>query len=183
MYLVTYNLILNIFFKHDIDVHKRVKYLDARMLLNKFYQVYRQRIFDTLSKSTKKEIYNIHVASVFIKPEFKILKCRPELENIEVGKYINIAFQNKIKYIDDRELAEFNYKIINNILINKSYLSKWISETNAKCSFCNQKEDTIHLLYDCSFNDHIWHIVGNCLQLNITYKLVVLEYSSTLKNC
>ena len=67
------------------------------MLLNKFYQVYLQRSFNTLSKSTKKEIYNIHVASVFIKPEFKFLKCRPELENIEVGKYINIAFQNKIK--------------------------------------------------------------------------------------
>ena len=129
-----------------------------------------------------KEIYNIHVASVFIKPEFKILKCRAELENIEVDKYINIAFQNKVKYIDDRKLAEFNYKIINNILINKAYLSKWISETNANCSFCNQKEDTIHLLYDCSFNDHIWQIVGNCLQLNITYKHVVLGYSSNLKN-
>ena len=45
-----------------------------------------------------------------------------------------------------------------------------------------QKEDTIHLLYDCSFNDHIWQIVGNCLQLNITYKHVVLGYSSKLKN-
>ena len=29
-----------------------------------------------------KERYNIHV---FIQPEFKILKCRPELENIEVS--------------------------------------------------------------------------------------------------
>ena len=82
-----------------------------------------------------KEIYNIHVASVFIKPEFKILKCQPELENIEVGKYINIAFQNKIKYMDDRKLAEFNYKILNNILINNTYLSKWISETNASVLF------------------------------------------------
>ena len=68
--------------------------------------------------------------------------------------------------MDDRKLAEFNYNIINNILINKAYLSKWISETNAMCSICNQKEDTTHLLYDCSFNDHIWQIVGNCLQFN-----------------
>ena len=37
--------------------------------------------------------------------------------------------------MDDRKLAEFNYKIINNILINKAYLSKWISETNANCFF------------------------------------------------
>ena len=55
-----------------------------------------------------KEIFNLHVASVFIKQELKILKCRPELENIEVVKYINIKFQNKIKYMDDRKLAEFN---------------------------------------------------------------------------
>ena len=47
--------------------------------------------------------------------------------------------------MDDRKLAEFNYKIINYIRINKAYLSKWISETNAKCYFCNQNEDTIHL--------------------------------------
>ena len=57
-------------------------------------------------------------------------------------------------------------------------MSKWISETNAMCSFCNQKEDTINLFCDCSFNDHIWQIVGNCLQLNITYKHVVIECSS-----
>ena len=115
-----------------------------------------------------KEISNIHVASVVIKPEFKILKSRPVLENIEVGKYINIAFQNKKIYMDNRKLAEFNYKIINNILINKAYLSKWINETIAKCSFCNQKEDTIHLLYNCSSNDHIWHIVYNLtLQINM----------------
>ena len=68
-----------------------------------------------------------------------ILKCRPELENLEVSKYINVAFQNKLKYMDDRKLAEFNYKIIKNILLIKAYLSKLISETNAKCSFCNQK--------------------------------------------
>ena len=41
---------------------------------------------------------------------------------------------------------------------------------------------TYSLLYDCSFNDHIWHIVGNCLQLNFTYKYVVLGYSSEIKN-
>ena len=47
--------------------------------------------------------------------------------------------------MDDRKLAEFNYEIIKkNIVINKTYLSKWISETSAKCSFCNQKEDTIY---------------------------------------
>ena len=93
-----------------------------------------------ITKKNTKEIYNIHVALVFIKPEYNILKCRPEIEDIEVGIYIKIAFGNKIKYIDDRKLAKFNYKIINNILINKAYFSKWIGETNAKCYFCNQKK-------------------------------------------
>ena len=48
-----------------------------------------------ITNNYTKEIYTIHVASVFIKPKFKILKCRPELKNIEVSKYINILFQNK----------------------------------------------------------------------------------------
>ena len=75
----------------------------------------------------------------------------------------------KYNIMDDRKLAKFNCKIINNILINEAYLSKWISETNAKCSFCNQKEDTstIHLLYDCSFNDDNWQIVSNCFKLTL----------------
>ena len=110
-------------------------------------------------------------------------KPTPELENIEVGKYIKyIIYIKYIKYMDNRKLAEFNYKIKNNTLISKVYLRKWISEINAKCSFCNQKEDTIHSIYDCSFNDHIWHNVRNCLQLNITYEHVVLGYSSKIKN-
>ena len=69
--------------------------------------------------------------------------------------------------MDDRKLAVFNYKIINNILINNAYLSKWISETNANCSFCNQKEDTIRLLYDCSFNDHIWQLLAIVYNLTL----------------
>ena len=70
--------------------------------------------------------------------------------------------------MDDRKLAEFNYTIINNILINKVYLSKWIRETNTKCSFGNQKEDNIHLLYHCSVNDHILQHFTNCWQLFTT---------------
>ena len=42
--------------------------------------------------------------------------------------------------MDDRKLAEFNYKIINNIQINKAYLSKWISETNATVLFVTKKK-------------------------------------------
>ena len=45
----------------------------------------------------------------------------------------------------------------------------------------SEKKDTIHLLYDCSFNDHIWHLVGHCLQLNVTYKHLALRYSSKIK--
>ena len=46
--------------------------------------------------------------------------------------------------------------------------------------FCNQKEDTTHLLYDCSFKDDIWQIVGNCIQLNITYKHVINKFKKKL---
>ena len=121
-----------------------------------------------------KEIYNIHVASVFIKPEFKILKCRPELENIEVGKYINAAFQNKIKYMDHRKLAEFNYKIINNILINKPYLSKWISETNAK--------KKIPFIYYTIVLSMITFGKLLAIVYNLTLHSNVLGYYSKLKN-
>ena len=62
-----------------------------------------------------------------------------------------------------------------------------ITATSVHCSdvanvmqlymYCNSTlyNDKIH-------KDHIWHIVGNCLQLNFTYKYVVLGYSSEIKN-
>ena len=65
-----------------------------------------------ITNKYKKEIYDKHVASAFMKSEFRILKCGPELKSYEVGKYIKIAFQNKITYVDDRKLTKFNYKLL-----------------------------------------------------------------------
>ena len=68
--------------------------------------------------------------------------------------------------MDDRKLAEFNI-IINTILINKAYLSKWISETNAKCFFVTKKK--------------ILFIYYTIVLLMITFgKLLVIVYNLTL---
>lgn len=50
----------------------------------------------------------------------------------------------------DKQIADFNYKLLNNILISREYLSKWKNDSSA-CLYCKHSNETIkHLLYDCT---------------------------------
>lgn len=59
----------------------------------------------------------------FIKPCYQtVLQKEYNIDSID-WKYI---YKCKLLDISDKRLAEFNYKLLNNILCNNVYLSKWI---------------------------------------------------------
>ena len=59
-----------------------------------------------------------------------------------------LIFTSKIK-IKDNKIAEFNYKVINNILACKLNLYKWKIAQASNCDICGKTQDIIHLLYQC----------------------------------
>lgn len=47
------------------------------------------------------------------------------------------------------KIAEFSYKMLQNILCNNAFLIKLGKDVNEYCSLCNTIERTRHLLFGC----------------------------------
>ena len=59
-------------------------------------------------------------------------------------------YLNKIKYFSDPIIAEFNYKLLHNILNNNYLVGKWKVGFDMHCRYCTAEiENTKHLIYEC----------------------------------
>ena len=67
------------------------------------------------------------------------------------------VYKKKIVKMCDRKLAEFNFKVIHNILPCNVNLVRWKKKDIKQCSICGVDEDIVHLLFDCQFAKNIWH--------------------------
>ena len=82
-----------------------------------------------------------------------------------------------MKQISDKNVAEFNYKLLNNLLCNGYYLSKWKIGHTMYCKVCPADiECTQHLIYSCSNVQRIWNIVRLILNFEIKWKHIVLGF-------
>ena len=79
--------------------------------------------------------------------------------------------------IDDKSLAEFNYKLIYNLLSNNLLISKWDRNVTNKCKQCsNEIENTKHLIFDCNNVQHIWKIASICIKFTVIWKHIVVGF-------
>ena len=68
-------------------------------------------------------------------PPISIVKWNTEFDLSEKKNWESIIF-NKIKDVKDIFLAEFNYKLLNNLLSNNLLFSKWNRNITNKCKSC-----------------------------------------------
>ena len=80
----------------------------------------------------------------------------------------------KIKNIPCMKLAEFNYKLIHNLVVTRYILNKWNKSVSEKCVFCNDLDSTEHLLFYCSRIQHMWKLIGICLKLDIRWFHIII---------
>ena len=71
------------------------------------------------------------------------LKKTLESENLK----LNIIYTNKIKYIKDTKMAEFNYKVLYCILSRFDNLNKWKILEYDSFPLCHVKLNIVHLLF------------------------------------
>ncbi len=83
-------------------------------------------------------------------------------------------YKQKIWKINDKKLAEFNYKILCNILSNRALVSHWNKDIDENCPYCGIKQSTKHLLYDCIRIKTVWALIGNIIKLDVQYKHIVI---------
>lgn len=108
-------------------------------------------------------------------------------ERIFDNKEINWQqiYKQKIWDLTDKKLAEFNYKIMCNILYTRAKLSKFKNNITEECPHCNQPQNTRHLMFECQRVSNIWAIVGGILKLDIQYKHLIMgdiETGDFIKN-
>ena len=110
-------------------------------------------------------------------------QSRGHMESI-FGREFNICgdkiwtnvYSQKISGIKITKLAEFNYKLLNNIIPCGNILGKWQRDISQKCDFCNCIETTKHMLFDCPRISNVWLDISTLLGFNIKWKHIVCGY-------
>lgn len=131
-----------------------------------FHQIEEQNTFvvQTCNKSKalylnivqgKREIASLKQISI----ETDIQMSKPLLEKI---------FKRKVITMEIQKIAEFNYKVLHNILACGALISKWDKEVNENCDICNEKETGVHILWSCNIAQYVWKSISNAMDINIT---------------
>ena len=83
-------------------------------------------------------------------------------------------YRRKVEKIVCKKLADFNFKLLHNLIYTGYILSKWNSSISSKCVVCGENDTVEHLLYECSRVKCLWEKVGEILKLKILWHHLVL---------
>ena len=93
------------------------------------------------------------------------------------------AYNRPFQLFTDSRSRIFQYKFLNNILVNNFWLKKWGIQENSICTFCKQETETqVHIFWDCSVVTHFWSEIQCWLKsknLNATLSKVIIFYGSS----
>ena len=83
------------------------------------------------------------------------------------------VYCNKIKCIQDKKIAEFNFKVLHYILPCNYNLVKWKKKENPICLICGNIETIEHMLFYCQCVKPVWEKLGEILGLIIKLDHIV----------
>ena len=137
-------------------------------------------------------IYNAHGqnSNFFYKIMIDKISTRPYMEKIWEKRFkITITttewsriYLDRIHILPCHKLKQFQYKLINNIIVSKEELFKWKRSHTNKCSLCGEMETVQHIYYYCANSKEIWAKVNNVFGCNILWKHIILGYYCETKN-
>ena len=86
-----------------------------------------------------------------------------------------VVYEMKIKNQLEIKIADFNYKLLNNILPTGCNLHRWKKRESTSCIYCNEElHDSRHLLFECPHVSTLWQNISNVLVVNITWLTLAL---------
>jgi len=112
-------------------------YSNGRFTSSKSKFFYKNLIKFNVEKPTKQENHWINICNV---KDFNF-------------DYVYISQICKVK---DRKIAEFNFKVLHNVLSCNANLVKWKKKDIGLCNICGELETIEHLLFNCTFAKRIW---------------------------
>ena len=85
-------------------------------------------------------------------------------------------FTQQIQKYPIKKIAEFNLKLIHNILPCSAAVAKWNKNVLSTCSYCNVRDDICHMLYSCQLIMQLWQMFSSVMQIRVEWKHLVLGY-------
>ena len=145
------------------------EYVTMRNIVNKlieFMDVYNAEFMRNhgrfnLQMVTKNTTYNIMslnsriIYTIMVDYKFKTpiaqIKWQNNFELYLLEKDWQEIYICKIINMPDKKLAQFNFKLLNNIIVSKDVLCKWRRLDDNKCIYCGEIETVKHIYFDCCF--------------------------------
>ena len=81
-----------------------------------------------------------------------------------------------MKIVHSKKLAEFNFKVLHNIVPSGYMVSKWDKTVKSTCDYCDLLETTEHMLFSCTRIQTIWRNVSKTLKFEISWKVLVCGF-------
>lgn len=123
---------------------------------------------------TSKLFYEIFVQKKFQPPIYQSFLSRTF--DIEKMSWRHI-YENKVKKMYEKKIAEFNYKLLNNLLCNRAYLQKINRSVSDLCTNCNNSiENNEHLIFQCENVRKIWNFTSLVLKFNVVWKHILIGF-------
>ena len=88
------------------------------------------------------------------------------------------VYSQKLTGLRIPKLAEFNFKLLQNIVPNGNVICKWQKDISKFCEYCGDVETSEHMLFSCPRIQHIWNKVSALLKVKVTWKHLVCGYPS-----
>ena len=159
-------------------VMKRIKSFDTSIgpyvKIKPLTHIVNKNKFVELSKCRSRDFY-----------EMLVLKCKTNgnMESIysrdfntHGSKLWKDIYSQKVKLISIPKIAEFNFKLLHNIVPCGYVLNKWNTKIDMNCQVCNSLETTKHMIYDCHRVRQIWNMISDLLKVNISWKKIVCGF-------
>ncbi len=138
--------------------------------------------FTNINDLTSKELYGIFVNRKVQRSnmehkwcnEFHIERYQSTWKDIYLRKIISNPIQ---------KLREFNYKLINNIVICGKTVSLWNPNVSSLCEFCNEMNTVRHMLFECKRVQSVWNMYGKRIKCNIQWKHIIIGFKGNSLTC
>ena len=131
--------------------------------------------YDTFLNKKCNFFYHILLRKKFCSPCYKSYLSRRF--NVNDKAHWEAIFTHNVQKTYDNDISEFNYKLLNNLLCSNLYLSKWKTDVNKFCKFCeNEIENIEHLIYSCENVKEIWNLLGISLNIDLKWKHIIIGF-------
>ena len=103
-----------------------------------------------------KLFHSIYVNKNFVRPISERRWCKKF--NFEYKSYsFQQIYIKKVKHPKISKFAEFNYKLLHNMLITNEGVNKWNKDISKDCEYCLEIEDIEHKIFNCKLVKPIWN--------------------------